>query len=290
MVNGQLSMVNEPDLTIDHWLLTIDNSLMLKLLSIKSLYVLALAEGEGVGTAYEYFAKRLVLGGWLRRMKRPSRLLIAGLPEKYGSSLDFLQLANELGADVTVADERPSALAKFQSSLAAAQKEGWLTAVSPTLIPVASMAALAEVAGPFDLAIASEVVQRLDPAEREPYVARLGELATAVALFTPNGDNPAHTHISGLSGLTLAELQALFTRPPLPATGYIDMPPFPPGITRTDEQREQATSGRLESLAMWGLGYYARAEKILPTAVRRRQSHIVYALLDREPYSVSRIP
>ena len=33
--------------------------------SIKSLYPLALAEGEGVGTAYEYFAKRLILGRWL---------------------------------------------------------------------------------------------------------------------------------------------------------------------------------------------------------------------------------
>jgi hypothetical protein len=255
---------------------------MLKPLSIKSLYVLALAEGEGVGTAYEYFAKRLVLAGWLKPIGWPSRVLIAGLPEKYGSSLDFLQLANELGADVVIADERPSSLAKLHSSLAAAQKAGWLTAVSPTLIPVASLDALAEVAGPFDLAIASEVLQRLEPAEREPYVARLGELATAVALFTPNGDNPAHTHISGLSGLTLAELQALFTRYLLPATGYIDMPPFPPGITRTDEQREQATSGRLESLAMWGLGYYARAEKILPTAVRRRQSHIVYGLAGSE--------
>jgi hypothetical protein len=31
---------------------------------------------------------------------------------------------------------------------------------------------------------------------------------------------------------------------------------------------------------MWGLGYYARLEHFLPTAVRRKQSHIVYALID----------
>ncbi|MBK8128985.1 MAG: hypothetical protein IPK53_08585 [bacterium] len=39
------------------------------------------------------------------------------------------------------------------------------------------------------------------------------------------------------------------------------MPPFPPGITRSDEQREQATSGRMEALAMQGLGYYARGRR-----------------------------
>mgnify|MGYP001241933763 CR=1 FL=1 len=255
---------------------------MLNSISIKSLYVLALAEGEGVGTAYEYFAKRLVLAPWLKSAGRPARMLVAGLPEKYGCSLDFLQVAAELGADVTVVDERPSALEKLQSALAAAQKEGWLTAVSPTYVAAVSMAALNEVTGPFDLCIASEVVQRLEPAAREAYVARLAALGTAVALFTPNGDNPAHTNISGLSGLTLAELQALCAPIQSPTThlqtGYIDMPPFPPGITRSDEQREQATSGRFEAVAMWGLGFYARAEKILPTAVRRRQSHIVYAL------------
>lgn len=261
--------------------------MMLNSLSIKSLYVLALAEGEGVGTAYEYFAKRLVLDGWLKRVGRPARLLVAGLPEKYGCSLDFLQLAADLGAEVTVVDERPSALQKLHSALAAAQREGWLTAVNPTFLLVADMAALAEVTVSFDLCIASEVVQRLEPAARGAYAARLAELGTAVALFTPNGDNPAHTHISGLSGLTLAELQALCAPIQSPTThlqtGYIDMPPFPPGITRSDAQREQATSGRMEALAMWGLGYYARAEKLLPTAVRRSKSHIVFVLVQREP-------
>ncbi len=183
---------------------------MLKSLSIKDLYVLALAEGEGVGTAYEYFAKRLALAGWLARVGQPARVLLAGLPEKYGCSLDFLQLAGEVGAKVTIADERPSALQKLHFSLNAAQQAGWLTAVAPTLIQVTDMAALDEIAGSFDLCISSEVVQRLDPAKRGQYAARLAALGTAVALFTPNGDNPAHTHISGLSGLTLAELQALF--------------------------------------------------------------------------------
>jgi hypothetical protein len=99
---------------------------MLKSISIKSLYALALAEGEGVGTAYEYYAKRLALGRWLKQVGRPVRMLVAGLPQKYGSSLDFLLLAEELGVAVTVVDERPFALDKLQSSLEAARAAGWL--------------------------------------------------------------------------------------------------------------------------------------------------------------------
>lgn len=256
---------------------------MLRTLSIKSLYALALAEGEGVGTAYEYFAKRLVLRRWLAGRQRPSRILIAGLPEKYGSSLDFLQLAQELGAEVTVVDERPSVLEKLQNSLAAAQKEGWLTAVAPQTIAVDTMTDLSAAVGPFDLVISSEVLQRLNPDERVGYVKQVWGMGTAVALFAPNGDNPAHTTISGLSGLRLDELKTLVSPPhpltPSPLLGYIDMPPFPPGITRSDDQREQATSGKLEAIAMWGLGYYAHAERFLPPSIRRSQSHIVYALL-----------
>jgi hypothetical protein len=64
-------------------------------------------------------------------------------------------------------------------------------------------------------------------------------------------------------------------------SGYIDMPPFPPGITRSDAQREEATTGRFESAVMWGLGRYAHVERLLPWAVRRRQSHIVYGFAGR---------
>ncbi len=66
---------------------------MLPTHSIKALYALALAEGEGMGTAYEYYAKRLILGRWLAERPRPASILIAGLPQKYGASLDLLLLA-----------------------------------------------------------------------------------------------------------------------------------------------------------------------------------------------------
>ncbi|MCA9982240.1 MAG: class I SAM-dependent methyltransferase [Anaerolineales bacterium] len=253
----------------------------MKSLTIKELYPLALAEGEGVGTAYEYFAKRLALRRWLgqggEKTPRPCHILIAGLPQKYGSSLDFFLLASELGAELTVVDDRPEAIAKGQRSLAAAQEQGFLPALVPNWLTTADLPHLPELtpAQPFDLVLSSEVLQRLAPPERSVFVARLGELSTAVGLFAPNADNEAHVGRSGLGGITLAEMQALVLHPAEPST-YIDMPPFPPGITRSDEQREQATSGRLEALAMWGLSWYARLEKWFPGRVRRAYAHIVY--------------
>lgn len=290
---------------------------MIPIRSIKSLYTLALAEGEGVGTAYEYYAKRLVLSPWLRQIERPWRILVAGLPEKYGASLDFLQLAAELGAAVTVVDERPQAIAKIQGALAAAQAQGRLVHLEPACRVVAR---LTEVTEAFDLCLSSEVLQRLGSDARLAYVQRLQELAPAVALFAPNAGNPAHTNVSGLSGLYVSELKALVesreaeeqggtgagergsrgareqpevAHSLIPSTslraslsprhfvtlsGYIDMPPFPPGVVRDEGQRARAGSGRVEALAMWALGYYARLEKFLPASIRQNYSHIIYAL------------
>ena len=273
---------------------------MLAHYTIKDLYALALAEGEGMGTAYEYYAKRLALGRWLKARPRPASILVAGLPEKYGASLDFLLLAGELGAAVTVVDDRPAALDRLRGALDRPQRsqktsEVWAVFPRPVCL-LADLPGLAGLAGQFDLAVSSEVLQRLAAAERPAYVAALRARADALALFAPNADNPAHTGRSGLAGLQLDEMSALMQatadrRPPTAAgeaavgsrrsavvSGYIDMPPFPPGITRSDEQREQATQGAFEAVVMGGLRVYAHGERLLPGALRRRQSHIVYAL------------
>ncbi len=262
---------------------------MLHNYSIKTLYPLALAEGEGVGTAYEYFAKRLLLNQWLNQEDRPNHILVAGLPQKYGASLDFLLLASELNASVTIADDRPEAIVKAQNALSQALKEGYLPYLQPEFCLTTHMASMTEISGPFDLVLSSETIQRLPEDERQLYVSRLLQFAPRAAIFTPNNDNPAHTNLSGLSGLQQTELELLITEAQDSTggpeshkalqAGYVDMPPFPPGITRTDEQREDATSGMGEAIAMWGLGYYARLEKWIPVRWRRSKSHIVFALI-----------
>lgn len=251
--------------------------------SIRSLYPLALAEGEGAGTAYEYFAKRLVLRDWLRRLPRVDRLLVAGLPEKYGVSLDFFVLAEDLGVGaVVVVDDRPAALEKLAAGLAAARARGALARLSPELVLTAALDRLDEVTGPFDAAIGSEVVQRLPADGRPRFATRLAALAPRVALFAPNGENPAHTSLSGLAGLELPELRALVARTgDVLAAGYVDIPPFPPGLTRSAAQRAQAESGPLARVAMWALGHYARLERFMPRAWGRGHAHIVYALGER---------
>jgi hypothetical protein len=253
---------------------------MLRSRSIKSLYQLALAEGEGIGTAYEYFAKRLILRGWLAKCAPAPRVLIAGLPEKYGSSLDFLLIAQELGAvEIIVVDERAKALEKNRKNLAAAQAGGNLVKVEPQFLTLSDFGDLEGLRDSFDVCLSSEVLQRVDPTMRERYLSHLKRLSRSSALFVPNGDNPAHTNISGLKGLRLSELQCLLQNGgPVANLGYIDMPPFPPGITRSAEQRQHASSGNFEGLAMRGLSYYARLENSFPSFWRRDHSHIVYAL------------
>jgi hypothetical protein len=267
---------------------------MLANYSVKDLYALALAEGEGMGTAYEYYVKRAALDRLLTGRPKPETMLIAGLPEKYGASLDFVLLAGELGAAVTVVDERPAAIARLQGALAALAGRTDLPLRPPAALLLTDLDTLSAIAGHFDLALSSEVLQRLSPAGRQSYVSRLGTLASAAALFCPNAGNRAHNTHSGLAGLRLEEIRTLtadhrrptasslaVSRQPsaVVSSGYIDMPPFPPGITRSAGQREEATSGRLEALAMWGLGRYARLERYLPESLRRRQSHIVYAFV-----------
>ncbi len=255
---------------------------MLPFRSIKSLYPLALAEGEGIGTAYEYFAKRLAMARVLAKLPRPRSVLIAGLPEKYGSSLDFFLLAQEVSATkVVVVDDRPLALDKMRKSLAEARRFGELIHVQPQCLQVTEMAQLEELSGLFDLCLTSEVLQRLAAASRDDYVERLGRLASAVALFAPNADNSSHTSLSGLSGIGLNELRTLVEPAGLLVDmGYVDMPPFPPGLTRSAEQRKRAVAGRLEGLAMGGLRYYAHSESYFPSRWRRRHSHIVYAFVE----------
>lgn len=247
--------------------------------SIKDLYAPALAEGEGMGTAYEYYVKRRALAQFLQRIGRPASILIAGLPEKYGVSLDFLLLATELGARTTVVDDRPAALERLRDALdRLAVLPDVPVIVPPTHLLLTDLESLTALDARYDLALSSEVLQRLSPAGRAPFVKRLFQYAPTLALFCPNADNEAHNSRSGLGGLRLEEMAALTAVRGRPsAVGFIDMPPFPPGITRSAEQREDATSGRFEGAVMKGLEFYARAERLMPLFIRRRQSHIVYA-------------
>jgi hypothetical protein len=238
--------------------------------SIRRLYAHALAEGEGVGTAYEYYVKRRVLRSILTQMPEGGTILIAGLPEKYGTSLDFVLAANDRRARVLVVDERESAIERAREALSAARER-------PASLEYAKLGTMTEVASlpKYDVALSCEVMQRLSPDVRAVFARALRRLAPRGAVFVPNAENESHTKISGLSGLSRRDLRDVMG--PGAETGFVDMPPFPPGITRSAEQRQRASTGLFEATAMLGLQAYARAEPYVPVGLQRRVAHIVYA-------------
>ncbi len=246
--------------------------------SIRDLYVYALSEGEGVGTAYEYYVKRRVMRSVLRQVEylgTAARILVAGLPEKYGTSLDFVLAASEMKAKVLVVDDRDAAIARARGAIDPLVASGQLPAVSVEYRKLASMSDLASV-GAHDVALSCEVIQRLTGTERAEYTRALRAAAPRGVVFVPNGENRSHTEISGLSGLDRSSLRDLMG-PNLCEVGFTDLPPFPPGIRLSNEQRNKASSGTKEAIGMWGLQMYSAAEPYLPAMLKRHVAHIVYA-------------
>jgi hypothetical protein len=235
--------------------------------SIRALYPFAVAEGEGVGTAYEYVAKRRVMAAALARVPRGGTILVAGLPEKYGTSLDFLLAAREAGARAVVVDDRDAALERARGAAAALGDDREITYEK-----VRSMRDLPRA----DATFSCEVLQRLGPDERRPFADALRASAPAGVIFAPNSENDAHLKISGLGGFRALELAAFFPEGSV-LVGFVDMPPFPPGITRSAAQRERAKSGLAERAAMRALDLYCRAEPLVPRGIKARFAHIVYA-------------
>jgi len=134
--------------------------------------------------------------------------------------------------------------------------------------------------GKFDLALSSEVFQRIDKG-KETYISNLIKVANNFAIFAPNRGNESHASLSGLNSVSLEEL-LIYCQAHSKATlydyGYIDMPPFPPGISRSQDKREKASRSRIESFLMKGLEIYNLSEDIIPTFIKRQIAHIVYVM------------
>lgn len=256
---------------------------MLPTLSLRMLYPLALTEGEGMGTAYEYFVRRRLLAQWLKARPRPQRLLIAGLPEKYGFSLDFFLMAQEWAAELVVVDERPQRLEKCRKAVAAAQRQGYFHNLDPHYLPVSDLVHLPELTGSFDLAFCAELVQRIPPEWFPRYWRAIWERATSAALFAPNANNTSHVSYSRLHGVYLDDMKTIALMAPEATVriGYLDTPPFPPGVSRTLEQREHALTGQFNAVSVRLLEWYARLEPSFSKRWSRGRAHTVYTLASR---------
>ncbi len=252
--------------------------------SIKSYYALALAEGEGVGTAYEYYAKAGKLGRFLDSTGGVQTILIAGLPERFGFSMDFFLLAEKLKADVLAIDERSDRIQRAREVVRNLAGKGVVSGTRIRFLAVPEMADFGRCdlhPRQFDLGLSCEVLQRLD-ASSARYLSCLWQSAHNVALFVPNGGNAAHAVHSGLRSLPLRELlQACrlgWKNARIRDSGCLDMPPFPPGITRSQEKRDRAADSPVDNLAMRLLEVCCSAEKLWPGSVRSKHAHIAYVM------------
>ena len=253
--------------------------------SIKSLYTINLLEGEGVGTAYEYYAKLRKLRRFMNSIGTPRNVLIAGLPEKYGLSMDFFLLAQALGAETVIVDDRALALERAKRVICTLESKKLIADIKPSFVKVDHIAEVCDNSfykSKFDLALSSEVLQRLNE-DRAAYIARLRELATHFAIFAPNRGNESHAKLSGLRSVHLEELLKYCregnSKVTIYDSGFLDMPPFPPGLSRSQEKREQARSSRIEAILMKSLEIYSLCESILPEFIKAKIAHIVYVMV-----------
>lgn len=252
---------------------------------IKSLYALNLVEGEGLGTAYEYFVKLRKLKRFINSIQKPKRILIAGLPERYGLSMDFFLLGQILQAETVVVDERSEVLEKAQKVLRTLRAQKIFDERNVTCLKVEEMAEFNKEKpspGLFDLALSSEVLQRLDKAQGT-YISNLKKVSKNFALFVPNQGNESHARISELKGVYLRDMLRYCYEGDLRIHifdhGYLDMPPFPPGLKRSQQKRERAATSRLTTLMMKGLETYSLCEDLIPKFLKKKKAHIVYAMI-----------
>ena len=246
---------------------------------IAEYYPMALAEGEGVGTAYEYVAKERKLGSFLEKVHRGSRILIAGIPEKYGYSLDFCNIAMKIGAHLTVIDERPERLHLHKKLVE--DIFGTKTMMDIDYFKLRSLEKIGDLASKrFHFSLSCEVIQRLHQSDRQDFINSITAISDRTVLFAPNGDNSEHAGRSGLKALRLDELIHMGSAAGIiEKSGYTDMPPFPPGIRRNNQQRAQVLSSKSQRMLIQGLELWCRMETVLPAFIQKRFCHIVYAAL-----------
>lgn len=242
----------------------------------------AIAEGEGIGTAYEYRARRRVLDALGNGNGEPRRILIAGLPEKYGFSLDFVIFARDAGCSIDVIDERPEVIDAFTRLLRDFAGEEFTRAVR---IKQSGLDAPGIGDAQYDLAFSSAVLQRLDAPARTGYIRSLSRVVRRAVLFAPNKMNRAHERLTGLRTLSVDELSACITdvdgTARVLSAGSVDAPFFPPGISIPAASRRAFACGRICRTALIPLlDCWSYLESLSPACIRDRVAHMVYVIAE----------
>ncbi len=231
-------------------------------MKLNKLYTLALAEGEGLGTAYEYFVKLRLLKKILNNNNKIKTVLIYGLPEKYGFSLDFLYFCKRQNIRPDLYEPRKNKLNKLYEILNDLNQNKKI---------VLKFNQVTKLNKKYDLILSGEVLQSLNEDELRKYNENIKLYGQKTIIFTPNKNNKAHNKISKLNSYSIKGLKKLFKNNKL--TGFIDNPPFPPGI----KAKKKITS----KLFIFILQIFASLEFLIPKFIRKKTSHIVYVYLKK---------
>lgn len=238
---------------------------------------LAQLSGEGLGTAYEYYVKLKLITKHLRGIE-PKNILVYGLPEKYGLSLDCIFLGQLLEVPVTVVDDRAQILDKLDSLLKSSEASNLFSKSDYTLIHVENLAR-SYISGIFDLSFNTEVLQRIPRQDRIDFIQSISRISKHVFSFVPNSGNSSHNRVSGLASMSLAELQDLCESAGLTVLDFdfLDMPPFPPGVKKPGKPLREGFLTDIIFIPLLKLWY--GFERICPAFLKSRLSHISYTIV-----------
>ena len=237
----------------------------------RKFYDLAIKEGEGLGTVYEYLVKYKLLNKILPK-GRNHKVLVAGLPEKYGYSSDFFSFCEERDLDYEIIDERTDRIDRFKQIF----KKTYSSKVSAQSC---NLCVLDDIYSQrhFDLALSCEVLQRLSLDNQIRYIRSLKKIAKKVILFVPNGDSNGHQSHSGLNTVTMGAIIKQLDIADSGKhydTGYIDMPPWPPGAKGSPLKSDIGRA--ICNISLNILQVISALEPFYPQFFKLKYSHLIY--------------
>jgi hypothetical protein len=206
-------------------------------------------------------------------------VIILGLPEKYGTSMDFVLLADKNNWNVTIVDDRAGRLTMCREVLGTLVGRALIHRY-PRIVSIDSLPTF-RTRVPFDLVLSCEVLQRFSPVERRQYAEAVSSLGHNAIIFVPNKDNKAHAQISKLQALTLDDLKELFKDSNVMNIGYVDLPPFPPGLKARRNAGTRRNGTLLRVVLMKVLVSWLRLEQVMPSCVKRKYSHIAFVYVHK---------
>ncbi|OGF44858.1 MAG: hypothetical protein A2452_01480 [Candidatus Firestonebacteria bacterium RIFOXYC2_FULL_39_67] len=240
---------------------------------MKKFYEVALLEGEGLGTAYEYYMKRRLLIKLFRKEGHLNSFCVFGLPEKYGTSMDFCLLAGEVKASrVTILDERREVVNKCTAAVTKLRENKLL----PDSLPhVKEGLDLKD--EKYDFITNCDVFQRFSEEEALKMIESAAENSKLSVFFLPNGFNVSHVPSPGRKAVNPVEfVKKLSSKLAIIGWGYIDMPPFPSGSKISEEKKKAVKSGVFNFAVFVVLKLWAIFEILTPSFIRKKYSHAFY--------------